>query len=77
MSQVIKLKYCANGEWKESKTQKYMPVTNSSTGEVIAEPCCTSEEVYEAIGLPSRRSRVVLDPGNPASGPDVSFQSGA
>jgi malonate-semialdehyde dehydrogenase (acetylating)/methylmalonate-semialdehyde dehydrogenase len=50
MSQVIKLKYCANGEWKESKTQKYMPVTNSSTGEVIAEaPCCTSEEVYEAI----------------------------
>lgn len=51
MSQVIKLKYCANGEWKESKTQKYMPVTNSSTGEVIAEaPCCTSEEVYEAIG---------------------------
>ena len=50
MSQVIKLKYCANGEWKESKTKKYMPVTNSSTGEVIAEaPCCTSEEVYEAI----------------------------
>ena len=43
-------KYCVNGEWKESKTDKYMPVTDSSTGEVIAEvPCCTKEEVEEAI----------------------------
>ena len=43
-------KYCVNGEWKESKTDTYMPVTDSSTGEVIAEvPCCTKEEVEEAI----------------------------
>ncbi|MEL7566903.1 MAG: CoA-acylating methylmalonate-semialdehyde dehydrogenase [Dehalobacterium sp.] len=48
---VRKLKYCVNGEWKVSQTEKYMPVTNSSNGEVIAEaPCCTLEEVKEAIG---------------------------
>ncbi len=47
---MIKKMYCANGEWKESKTDKWMPVTDSSTGEVIAEvPCCTREEVEEAI----------------------------
>ncbi len=47
---VIRKKYCVGGEWKESKTTKYMPVTDSSTGEVIAEvPCCTKEEVEEAI----------------------------
>jgi len=50
MVTVKKLQYCANGEWKNSKTEKYMPVTNSSTGEVIAEaPCCTVAEVNEAV----------------------------
>ena len=50
MSEVIRKKYCVNGEWKESKTDKWMPVTDSSTGEVLAEvPCCTAEEVDEAI----------------------------
>ena len=44
------MKYCVNNEWKESKTGKYMPVTNSSTGEVIAEaPCCKVEEVNSAV----------------------------
>ena len=39
---VERKKYCVNGEWLESKTQTYMPVTDSSTGEVIAEvPCYT------------------------------------
>lgn len=43
-------KYCVNGEWRESKTEKWMDVTDSSTGEVIAQvPCCTVEEVEEAI----------------------------
>ena len=43
-------KYCVNGEWLESRTSKYMPVTDSSTGEVIAEvPCCTKDEVESAI----------------------------
>lgn len=43
-------KYCVDGQWKESKTDKWMEVTDSSTGEVIAEvPCCTVDEVEEAI----------------------------
>ncbi|MFB0920495.1 MAG: CoA-acylating methylmalonate-semialdehyde dehydrogenase [Oscillospiraceae bacterium] len=50
MSEVIRKKYCVNGEWKDSKTDKWMPVTDASTGEVIAEvPCCTADEVEEAI----------------------------
>ncbi len=45
-----KLKYYTNGIWQDSVTQKYMDVTNSSTGEIIAKaPCCTKEEVVEAI----------------------------
>ena len=44
------LKYCVNGEWKLSKTDKYMDCYNPSTGEIIAKtPCCTKEEVEEAI----------------------------
>ena len=47
---MIRKQYCVNGIWKDSKTEKWMPVTDSSTGEVIAEvPCCTAEEVDEAI----------------------------
>ena len=43
-------KYCVYGEWRTSRTDTYMPVTDSSTGEVIAEvPRCTKEEVEEAI----------------------------
>ena len=47
---MVRMKYCVDGQWKESKTDKWMPVTDSSTGEVIAEvPCCTVDEVEEAI----------------------------
>ena len=47
---VERMKYCVYGEWRESKTEKWMPVSDSSTGEVIAEvPCCTKEEVEDAI----------------------------
>ena len=47
---VKRMKYCVGGEWLESKTDKWMEVTDSSTGEVIAEvPCCTAEEVESAI----------------------------
>lgn len=50
MAQVETLKYCVNGEWRESVTDKYMEVTDSSTGEVFAQaPCCTKEEVESAI----------------------------
>jgi malonate-semialdehyde dehydrogenase (acetylating) / methylmalonate-semialdehyde dehydrogenase len=45
-----KLKAFINGEWVPSKTSSYMPVTNSSTGEVMAEaPKCTAEEVNAAV----------------------------
>ena len=47
---VQKMKYCVGGEWLESKTDKWMDVTDSSTGEVIAQvPCCTAAEVESAI----------------------------
>lgn len=50
VTQVETLKYCVNGEWRESGTDKYMPVTDSSTGEVFAQaPCCTAAEVEAAI----------------------------
>ncbi len=46
----IKLKYHAGGQWKESKTGKYMPCYNPSTGAVIAlAPQCSSDEVEEAV----------------------------
>lgn len=45
-----RLRYCAGGEWKESSSGKFMPITNSSTGELMAEtPCCTAEEVNTAV----------------------------
>ena len=44
------LNYCIDGEWCESVTEKYMDVTDSSTGEVFAKaPCCTAAEVEAAI----------------------------
>lgn len=47
---VERKKYCVNGEWRESQTDKWMPVTDSSTGELLAEvPCCTVDEVESAI----------------------------
>jgi len=50
MSGTRRLRYCVNNEWHESQTAKYMSVTNSSTGEVMAEaPCCTAEEVNSAV----------------------------
>ena len=48
--EVERKKYCVDGEWRRSATEKWMPVTDSSTGEVIAEvPCCTVDEVESAI----------------------------
>ena len=47
---VKRMKYCVGGQWLDSKTDKWMEVTDSSTGEVIAEvPCCTTQEVESAI----------------------------
>jgi malonate-semialdehyde dehydrogenase (acetylating)/methylmalonate-semialdehyde dehydrogenase len=50
MATIERKKYCVYGEWHESKTDKYMSITDSSTGDIIAEvPCCTKDEVEEAI----------------------------
>ena len=50
MANVETLKYCVDNEWCESGSDKYMDVTDSSTGEVIAvAPCCTAAEVEAAI----------------------------
>ena len=46
----VKLKYFAGGKWIESKSNKYMPCYNPSTGAVIAyAPSCTPEEVENTI----------------------------
>ncbi|MGD0264370.1 MAG: CoA-acylating methylmalonate-semialdehyde dehydrogenase [Candidatus Methylomirabilota bacterium] len=45
-----KLKFFLNGEWRSTESGSYMPVTNSSTGEVMAEaPKCTAGEVHAAV----------------------------
>lgn len=50
MSEIKRLKFCINNEWRESATTKYMPVMNPSLGVQIAEtPCCTQSEVDEAV----------------------------
>ena len=55
MSEVKRLKYCVDGEWAESSTSRWMAVTDSSTGEVIAQaPACTAEEVRAAIDSADR-----------------------
>lgn len=52
---VKRLAYCVDNEWRQSKTTKYMPVMNPSTGEQIAEtPCCTQDEVDGAVAAAAR-----------------------
>ena len=47
---VERKQYCVNGQWLTSKTDDYLPVTDASTGAVMAQvPCCTREEVAAAI----------------------------
>ncbi|MBL8028975.1 MAG: aldehyde dehydrogenase family protein, partial [Fibrobacteres bacterium] len=49
-STIKRLKFSIDNEWLDSKTSKYMPVMNPSTGEQIAEaPCCTVDEVNAAV----------------------------
>ena len=50
MSSIPRKQYSAFGEWRDSRTDKWMPVTDASTGETIAlTPSCTRDEVLEAI----------------------------
>jgi malonate-semialdehyde dehydrogenase (acetylating)/methylmalonate-semialdehyde dehydrogenase len=52
---IKRLRYFVDGEWRETKSGKYMPVTNSSTGEVMAEaPCCTADEVNAAVAAAAK-----------------------
>ena len=56
MSEIKRLKYFVDGKWLDSKTTKYMDCYNPSTGEVIAQtPCCTAEEVEQAIQSQKKR----------------------
>ena len=49
-TKIERLKYLVDNEWRESKTAKFMPVMDPSTGKQIAEaPCCTQEEVDSAV----------------------------
>ena len=55
MSDIKKLKVLIDGNWADSKSIKYMDIYNPSTGEIIAQtPCCTQEEVDMAIDAASR-----------------------
>lgn len=50
MGVIKQLGYYVNGEFKQSKTEKYSDAYDPSTGEVIAQvPCCVAEEVEEAV----------------------------
>ncbi|MDR2742128.1 MAG: CoA-acylating methylmalonate-semialdehyde dehydrogenase [Treponema sp.] len=50
MAEIKKLKYCCNGEWLESSTDKWLDVYDPSRGEVIAKaPCCTGKELEEVL----------------------------
>ena len=45
-----RLKYLVGGEWKDTISGVYYEITNSSTGEVMAEaPRCTADEVDAAV----------------------------
>jgi len=45
-----RLKYLVGGVWKDTTSGSYYEITNSSTGEVMAEaPRCTAEEVDAAV----------------------------
>ncbi|MDR2134279.1 MAG: aldehyde dehydrogenase family protein, partial [Treponema sp.] len=50
MPGVEKLKYCCNGKWLDSSTDKWMDVYDPSRGEVIAQaPCCTRQELQAVL----------------------------
>ncbi len=50
MSEIAKLRPYINGQYVESKTEKYTDAYNPSTGEVTARvPCCTVDEVNAAV----------------------------
>ena len=50
MNKIQKLEYFVDGQWRKSVTEKYYGISDSSSGEIIAEaPCCTPGEVNNAV----------------------------
>ncbi len=50
MSNPKRLQFCIKNEWKDTESGKYMDVTNSSTGEIMAlAPSCTANEIKQAV----------------------------
>jgi malonate-semialdehyde dehydrogenase (acetylating)/methylmalonate-semialdehyde dehydrogenase len=55
VAEIKKLKYCCNGEWLESSTDKWMDVYDPSRGEIIAQaPCCTQQELQAVLDAAQR-----------------------
>ncbi|MEI8078733.1 MAG: CoA-acylating methylmalonate-semialdehyde dehydrogenase, partial [bacterium] len=55
MKNVEVLKYLVDGQWRASRTEKFMDVYDPSRGEVIARtPCCTVDEVNAAVEAAKR-----------------------
>ena len=55
MTDVRTLKICINGEWRESATDKYMPVTDSSTGTPLREFTCAEMRMMCPRMIPRKR----------------------
>ena len=56
---VEKLQYFVNGQFKDSKTDVWYDLHNPSTGEVVGQaPCCTNDEVLEAIAAAKADEKV-------------------
>ena len=80
---VKRLKYLVGGEWKDTESGSYYEITNSSTGEVMAEaPRCTAEEVDAVLAAAPDLDIVVVDEYNDilgfetnVDGDEVSFSS--
>src|SRR3990172_4074246 len=52
---VRRLKMFVGGEWVRSRTDRYSPVYDASTGEVTSEaPRCLEEEVAQAVAAAKR-----------------------
>ena len=57
-----KLKYFVNGQFRESKTDKWYDLHNPSTGEITGQaPCCTNDEVLEAMESSSAYTSVPIE----------------
>ena len=56
-----RLRYLVDNEWRTSKTAKQMPMMDPSTGKLIAEaPCRTQEEVDSDVAARARSASIGL-----------------